>query len=235
MVGGELSSKLEAAGHEVVPIARAHGIDLLDGAGLEEALAGVDTAVDVTSTPDQDEERASAFFTTVATNLGRAATAAGVRRTVLLSILNVADAGEGGHYAAKVAQEGATAEHAPEVSVLRAAHFHEFAEQSLEWGRDGDSCTVADIPAQPVALAAVTDQLLEMATAPEVPALVELAGPRPERLVEMVAAVAAAQGEQVTVVPEEPGAAAAAGAFLASPGTKLAGPTFEEWLGERSR
>jgi nucleoside-diphosphate-sugar epimerase len=40
-VGGHLVEVLEAAGHDVVPMSRSSGVDVVTGEGLSEALAGV--------------------------------------------------------------------------------------------------------------------------------------------------------------------------------------------------
>ena len=41
-VGRHIVDVLEAAGHDVVPISRATGVDVVTGEGLDEALAGVE-------------------------------------------------------------------------------------------------------------------------------------------------------------------------------------------------
>ena len=185
--------------------------------------------IDATNSPTIDEAGAGDFFATVAEHLGRAAHGAGVARTVVLSIVGI-DLTPEGYYAAKLAHERSTLEHAPGPRVLRATQFHEFAEQSLGWGRNGEVCAVQDMPVQPVALAVVARALLDLATAPDGPPLVDLAGPRPELLTEMVARLIAHRGERVAVEPVPVNAAIRAGALLPGPGATLAGPGYDEWL-----
>ena len=169
LVGRELSSAARKAGHDVVELSRATGVDLVEGADdrLDAALAGVEAVVDVTNSPTVEQAGATEFFTAVGERLGAAATRAGVGRTVLLSIIGVDRTPEDGYFVAKLAHEHATRRHAPGVRVLRAAQFHEFAEQSLGWGRAGDVATIPDMPVQPVALAEVVRVLLELATEAE--------------------------------------------------------------------
>nr|WP_284288865.1 NAD(P)H-binding protein [Angustibacter aerolatus] len=76
--------------------------------GLTEALAGAEVVVDLVQSPSLDGPDATRFFTTAAENVGRAATAAGVTRTVVLSIIGVdrvvaeaAGTGFDGYYGAK--------------------------------------------------------------------------------------------------------------------------------------
>ncbi len=172
-----------AEGHDIVELTRSAGVDLVGDTDIAGHLAGVDTVVDVTNAPAAEGPVAVGFFTTVGRRLGDAATEAGVRRTVLLSIINL-EAAPVGHYAAKLAHEEATRAHAPSLVVLRAAQFHEFAGQCVAWGRDGDTTSVPDMPVQPVALDTVVRTLLDLAVGEDVPARVDLAGPRPERLVD---------------------------------------------------
>src|SRR5262245_61370902 len=89
MIGSQVVELATAAGHEVVRLSRSDGFDLLRPEGLAEALAGVEAVVDVTRSPSMERDVALHFFTTVARNLGAAATRAGVRRTVVLSIVGV--------------------------------------------------------------------------------------------------------------------------------------------------
>lgn len=45
-IGKVIVEKAREAGHDVVEMSRAQGVDLLEGTGIEEALAGVDTVID---------------------------------------------------------------------------------------------------------------------------------------------------------------------------------------------
>ena len=111
MVGTLLVDAAEAAGHIVVPLTRAAGIDLTHPVGLDEALAGVDVVVDVTN--HVNYATAAEFFETVGTNLGDAATRAGVARTVVLSIIGIELVPEHPYYVAKMAHERAHRDHSP--------------------------------------------------------------------------------------------------------------------------
>jgi len=236
LVGRELGIAARKAGHDVVELSRATGVDLVAGsdAELDRALAGAEVVVDVTNSPIIDRDGATTFFEKVAERLGAAATRAGVTRTVLLSIIGVDRTPEDGYFVAKLAHERATRRYAPGVRVLRAAQFHEFAEQSLGWGRHGSVVTVPDMPMQPVALSAVVRELLELATAVGPATVVELAGPRREQLAELVARLVRARGEQLTVEPAPISDAMRDGALLPGPGAIVAGPDFAEWLAERT-
>ena len=233
LIGSQLTRLACKEGHDVVEIARETGFDLLapEPGRLEAALAEVEAVVDVTSTRGVLDEQASTdFFTGVARNLGRAATVAGVARTVVLSIVGLERSTDFAYYRAKLAQERAVREAAPGPLILRATQFHEFARQSFEWNRDGDVTRVIDVPTQPVDTAEIARLLLDLATG-AVDHDVELAGPRPERLVDLVERYAAHLGSKVTVEAVEAPPSLAGGSMLpAGDDVLLRGIDWQTWL-----
>jgi hypothetical protein len=104
--------------HKIVAIARETGLDLLDGSGLEGALAGEEVVIDATQSPSLDEVESTGFFTTDAKNLGGLATCAGVTRTAVLSIVGVDRSPDYGNYVAKLAQENAHRSSSPGTFML---------------------------------------------------------------------------------------------------------------------
>ena len=62
-VGSHVVEILEQRGHDVVPISRSQGVDVVSGAGLDEALLGAETIIDTATGPSPDEEQATTFFT----------------------------------------------------------------------------------------------------------------------------------------------------------------------------
>jgi hypothetical protein len=127
------------------------------------------------------------------------------------------------------------------VRVLRAAQFHEFVAQLVEWGRQGEVSYVPKMRTQLVAARTVAGALVDLATGPEsamgssgAPPL-EIAGPREEDLVETATLLAARRGDAVRIEgvsdPADPDRNLyETGALLPGPDATLAGPTFEEWL-----
>src|SRR5260370_22879381 len=89
LVGNQLVAHANSQGHVVAGISKDSGIDVLGGTGLEDALAGAEARVNVIQSPNLEQRAATEIFTPVAANLGQAATSAGVRRTVVLSIIGV--------------------------------------------------------------------------------------------------------------------------------------------------
>jgi uncharacterized protein YbjT (DUF2867 family) len=242
-LGSHLVEILEQRGHEVIPIARSRGVDVITGDGLDPALAGVETIIDSATGPSPEEKEATEFFTTSARNIQRAGAAAGAKRIVLVSIIGI-DKFHGGYNGAKVAQEGALLEGPLPVRIVRAAQFHEFIEPMVGWTIQDGVANVPEMRTQPLAARVAAEALADAAEEPEVEIgrITEVAGPRAERLADLARVLFSRRGESVEVResrqsilvpdPENPdGAAYAEGAALPNPGAKLAGPSFEEWLG----
>jgi uncharacterized protein YbjT (DUF2867 family) len=240
-LGSPLVEILEQRGHEVVPIARSKGVDVITGEGLDEALTGVDTIIDAATGPSPDEQEATAFFTTSARNLQRAGAAAWVKGIVAISIIGI-DKFRGGYNAAKVAQEKALLEGPLPVRIVRAAQFHEFVGPLVGWTIQDGVAYVPEMQTQLVAASAVAEALADAVEEPEIESgrITEVAGPRVERLADAAAALFASRGESIEIresrggLLAEPGdadaLAYAEGGVLPNPGAKLAGPSFEEWL-----
>jgi uncharacterized protein YbjT (DUF2867 family) len=74
-VGSHVVDVLRAAGHDVVPMSRTHGVDIITGEGLAEALTGVDTIVDTATGPSPEQQAATEFFTTATGTCRRPASA----------------------------------------------------------------------------------------------------------------------------------------------------------------
>ncbi|HEU0194300.1 MAG TPA: NAD(P)H-binding protein, partial [Gaiellales bacterium] len=236
-VGRPLVELLRARGHDVVPMSRSLGVDVITGDGLAEALEGVEAIVDVATGPSPEEGPATEFFTRATHNLQEFGAKAGVRQIVVVSII-ATDKFESGYGAAKVAHEQAMLAGPLPARILRAAQFHELVGQLVEWGAQGDVSYVPKMRSQLVAASAVAEVAADLATGPEPAAgapIVEVAGPREESLVDVATRLVAKRGDTVKIVGvSDPDGRAAevyeSGGMLPGPGAKLAGPTFDEWL-----
>ena len=238
-VGHHVVEVLTERGHDVVPISRTHGVDVITGEGLAEALAGVECIVDTATGPSPEQQAATEFFTTAARNLQEAGQLAGVRRIIVVSIINT-DRLKGGYAIAKVAHEQAMLSGPVPARVLRAAQFHEFVAQLVQWGTQGDVAHVPTMRTQLVAARTVAEALADVAVDPgSAPGpTLEVAGPRPEELTEMAKLLIARQGSSLRVeAVSDPvdGEANESGLLLPGPNAILGGPTFEEWLDSGSR
>ena len=246
-VGRHVVDVLRAGGHDVVAMSRSTGVDVITGEGLARALEGVGCVVDTATGPSAEQGAATEFFTAAARNLHQAGERAGVGRMVVVSIIGC-DRFAGGYGAAKVVHERAHLSGPIPVRVLRAAQFHEFVEQLVDWGGRGEVSYVPRMRTQPVAARAVAQALADLATDPDwAPApgaaaapILEIAGPREESLVDLAILFADRRGDQVRIEgvsdPADPDREVyESGALLPGPDAALAGPTFEEWLNSSGR
>jgi uncharacterized protein YbjT (DUF2867 family) len=240
-VGRHVVEIAEERGHEVVPMSRSTGVDVVTGDGLAEALAGVDTIIDASTGSSPDEQAATEFFTAATRNLQRAGAEAGVRRLVVVSIVGC-DRFSGGYNRAKVVQEQLVLDGPIPARILRATQFHEFVEELMNWGTQGDVAYLPQMRTQLVAARTVAEALVDLATdaEPDSSSIPEIAGPREENLVEAARLVAAQRGDGLRVEaasdPSNPDVVLwESGASLPGPGATLAGPTFEEWLLSRAQ
>lgn len=240
-VGRHVVDVLEEKGLDVVPISRSLGVDVVTGEGLAEALAEVETVIDAATGASPEQGPATEFFTASTRNLQQLGEQAGVQRIVVVSIIGV-DRFTAGFLAAKLAHEKAMLAGPIPTRILRAAQFHEFVAQVVDWGRQDGVSYVPNLRTQLVAARTVAEALADLATAPDSAAggtgaapIAEIAGPREERFVEIARLLAAREGDPVRIEgvtnPDDPDRDLyEQGALLPGPHATLAGPTFEEWL-----
>ncbi|MGH2718453.1 MAG: SDR family oxidoreductase, partial [Actinomycetota bacterium] len=106
LVGRFTVAALTHAGHEVLELSRASGVDLRSRTGLAPHLDGASAVIDVTNTGATTADEVRAFFGTATRNLLEAEAEAGVGHHVLLSIVGMERIGDGNpHYAGKLLQE----------------------------------------------------------------------------------------------------------------------------------
>jgi uncharacterized protein YbjT (DUF2867 family) len=240
-VGRHVVDVLRERGHEPVSMSRGSGVDVVTGKGLDEALVGVHTVIDVATGPSPDEKEATDFFTASAHNLQDAGERAGVQRLVVVSIIDIDRMGGGGYQGAKRLHERRSLAGPVPATILRASQFHEFVPELVAWGTSDGVAYLPDMRTQVVAARSVAEALVDLAEgagpAPSPSgAPAEIAGPREERLLALGRLLAARRLgglriEEATDSALNPDAEAVeAGALLPSPHAALAGPTFAEWL-----
>jgi uncharacterized protein YbjT (DUF2867 family) len=229
-VGRHVADVLEEQGHDVVAISRSAGVDLVTGDGLADALHGVESVVDASSGASPEEQTATDFFTAATRNLQQLGARASVRRIIVVSIIGT-DRFTAGYGAAKQAHERAMLAGPIPATIVRAAQFHEFVPQLMEWGRQDGAIYLPKIRTQLVAARTVAETLADIATGRGPAAargangasILEIAGPREENLVEAARLLAADRGEPVRIEgvsnPDDPdGALYESGALLPRPG-----------------
>ena len=220
-------------GHEPVAIARAAGVDILNGTGLAQALEGVDAVIDASNAPARTAEDARAFFGTGTGNLLAAEAQTGVAHHVVLSIVGVDRVEGNAHYAGKREQEQRALAGDIPVTIVRATQFHDFAATVVGWTRRDGAAMVPPLLVQPVAVGDLADVLVQTATGSGRGEVVEVAGPRTEDLVDMARRTLAARGQSIELIPTwrgPLGVQMAGEVLLPGPNAHLTATTFDQWL-----
>ncbi len=232
-VGAHTVGAATAAGHDPVVLSRSAGVDLVSGKGLAAALDGVDAIIDTANITTLSASEATSFFTAVTGNLIAAATRAGARHIVLLSIVGI-DRIPHDYYAGKVAQERAMQASPVPWTILRATQFHEFSGQLYGRAKLGPLHVAPRARVQPIGARTVAEHLVALATGDARGRATDLAGPREEKLDEMVRAFARRAGHRGWIPSVSlPGAqmkGMRAGYALPGPDAVLDGETFADWL-----
>jgi uncharacterized protein YbjT (DUF2867 family) len=211
--------------------------DLAAGEGAQAAVAGVGTVVHLAGSAKGDEDKAR--------NLVRAASHAGVRHLVYISVVGAdripvvsgVDRAMFGYFAAKRAAERVVAESGLPWTVLRATQFHDLV---LMVARQLAKLPVVPVPAgfrfQPVEADEVAARLVELTLGPPAGLVPDLGGPRVYRGADLVRGYLQASHRHRPIVPVWlPGKAARAvraGANL-SPERAVGHRSWEDFLAER--
>jgi uncharacterized protein YbjT (DUF2867 family) len=232
-VGRRVVHELAVNGHDVVPLARSAGVDVLRATDLARHLAGVDALIDCLGIVTTRTRTAVAFFTESTRRLLEAERAAGVGHHVLLSIVGI-DEVPLGYYRAKVEQERAAKAAGHPLTIVRATQFHEFARQMLNRGRHGPVVLAPKMVSAPIAAAEVAQALAELAVAPPAGETLELGGPQTLQMADLIARVAGADAVRARVIPIRlPGAAGRglmSGALVPNSPWRTGVQTFDQWL-----
>lgn len=235
LIGSQVVSLLERAGHEAVPHSRSSGVDVVSGEGVREAAAGADVVVDVTNSPTFDDA-SPAFFRTSMGNLLAASGESGVRHFMILSIVGVEKVPQLDYYRAKVLQEEVLSAGSLPYSIVRATQFYEFVDAVLSWTADADTVRLPATPLQPMAAADVAAAVAEVAAGEPLNGVLDIAGPEVYPLDELGRITLAARGDGRTVVTDDGAGlfSAVEGDVLTAPrGARIAPTRYTDWLSLR--
>jgi uncharacterized protein YbjT (DUF2867 family) len=232
-IGSFAVAALDRAGHDVVPISRSTGVDVRTGAGLAEALAGVDAVIDATNNRSQNEAEIVDFFGAATRNLLAAEQQAGVRHHVLLSVVGLDNGLRAPHYAGKREQERLVSSGPIPWTIVRATQFHELAARVAGNAERNGIAPIAPLLVQPIAPSDVGEILAEVATGAALNAKLDIAGPETQDFVDMARRTFAMRGQDVKLVPTWRGpfdTSMAGEALLPGPNARIAPTTFDDWL-----
>jgi len=188
LIGSRVVARLAAAGHDVVSASRETGVNSYTGDGLEQALDGVDTIVDVSNSGYLDERAANEFFFGSTLNLLTYGAVAGVRHHIALSVVGTDRLAqtEGGYFAAKAAQEKLIRASGKPYTIVHATQFFEFIKSIADAATIGGTIRLARALIQPMAADDVAAAVTSAVDAEPVRGIVEFAGPDQFRIDDVV-------------------------------------------------
>jgi uncharacterized protein YbjT (DUF2867 family) len=234
LIGSKPVLKLDEHGHDAVPAAPNTGVNTLTGEGLSEVLEGAQVAVDVSNSPDWDDNAVMHFFQTSSRNLLAAEAAAGVRHHVALSVVGTNRLQESGYFRAKLAQEELIEGSSIPYTIVHATQFFEFMNGIADEATDGNAVRLPPALIQPMAADDVASAVARVAVAPPLTGIVEIAGPEQFRLDEVIRGGLTARNDPREVItdPHAPyyGIAVSERTLLPGDDARIGNTRFDDWL-----
>src|SRR5262245_24650447 len=239
LIGTKLVRKLSQKGHEVVPAAPRTGVNTITGEGLAKALSGAEIVIDVANSPSFEDRAVATFFETSGRNLLAAETAAKVRHHVALSVVGTDRRPENGYFRAKMAQENLIKDSKIPYTIVRATQFFEFVGGIADSATDGPTVRLPPAMMQHIVSHDVAAALADIAVAEPVSGMVEVAGPEPIRMDELVRRflIGTGDGRRVVTDPQARYYGISVNDQSLTPGNHpRLGPTrFDDWLSSQAK
>ena len=231
--GSRVLARLTGRGVATVKVSRGHGVDLITGRGLTEALEGVDIVIDVSNpVPDDDRSDLTDTISAATHNLVGACASRGVQRLVVSTMAGIENPEFDGApcFEAKRAAEKIVLEGPVRATIVKSTQWHESAtRRDLVICRNGEAA-VQDWLIQPIAADTVADVLVEAALG-QTRAPRTITGPQVIRLPELASKLFAARGDRRRVRAVQPASIPlAAGGLLAPDHAVVLGPDVDTWL-----
>jgi uncharacterized protein YbjT (DUF2867 family) len=236
LIGSKLVANLNEHGHGAVPASPNSGVDTLTGEGLSEVLDGADVVVDVSNSPDWEDEAVMHFFQTSSRNLLAAEAAAGVSHHVALSVVGTDRLIESGYFRAKLAQEKLIDDSSIPYSIVHATQFFEFVNSIADSATDGNTVRLPPALIQPMAAEDVASALARVAVGPPLNGIVEIAGPEVFRLDQLIRDALKARNDSREVIADPEaryyGINPSERTLLPGDDARIGDTQFNDWLGD---
>jgi uncharacterized protein YbjT (DUF2867 family) len=234
LIGKKLVNNLRQDGHEVVSASPSSGVNAVTGEGLAQSLAGARVVVDVANAPSWEDDAVLAFFETSSRNLLAAEAAAGVGHHVALSVVGTDRLLASGYFRAKMSQENLIKASTIPYTIVRATQFFEFVGGIAQFSTQGQTVRLPPAMMQPIVSDDVAAALADVAVAEPLNGTVELAGPEPIRMDELVRRFLKATGDARTVTTDPKalyyGTAVNNQSLTPGDNPRLGPTRFDDWL-----
>lgn len=186
LIGSKTVERLRKKGHEVLAASPNSGVNTITGEGLAEALAGAQVVIDLANSPSFEDKAVLEFFEISGRNLLSAGRATGVKHHIALSIVGAERLPDSGYMRAKMAQEKLIRDSGIPYTIVHSTQFFEFLGGIAQSGTVGDIATVPFAYFQPIASDDVADIMADVAISQPVNGVIEIAGPEPVRMSDLV-------------------------------------------------
>src|SRR3954453_20108732 len=202
LIGTKVVKNLREKGHEVVAASPSKGINSVTGEGLAAALIGAKVVVDVANAPAWEDKAVLEFFETSGRNLLAAEAAAGVDHHVALSVVGTDRLLASSYFRAKMAQENLIKASKIPYTLVRATQFFEFVGGIAQSATEGQTVRLPSALMQPIVSDDVAALLADIAVGEPLNGMVEIAGPEPIRMDELVRRYLTATRDARTVITD---------------------------------
>jgi uncharacterized protein YbjT (DUF2867 family) len=234
LIGKKVVANLRQRGHNVVAASPSSGVNTITGDGLAEALNGAQVVVDVANAPSWEDNAVLEFFETSGRHLLAAEAAAGVGHHVALSVVGTERLLSSGYFRAKMAQENLIKASPIPYTIVRATQFFEFTAGIAQTATEGETVRLPPAMMQPIVSDDVAACVAEVALEQPLNGMIEVAGPEPIRMDELVRRYLSAMQDSRTVITD-PSAryfGIAVNDQSLTPGAhpRLGSTHFEDWL-----
>lgn len=234
LIGSKLVNRLGQLDHAVIPASPASGVNTITGEGLNEVLKGTDVVVDVSNSPSFENEAVMDFFQRSTMNLLTAATYAGVKHFVAMSVVGADRLPDSGYLLAKLKQEELIVASGIPYSILRSTQFFEFAGRIAKEGTVGQEVHISPAIFQPIATDEVVAALAEVVVGAPVNGIVEVAGPVAMPMSEFIRYYLTTTEDPHQLIPDENahyfGARLNDGSLVPGANPRLGKIKYEDWL-----
>lgn len=232
-IGRKVVRQLEAGGHHIVVAARATGVNVATGEGLDAVLSGADVVIDVSNSGYFGAAEMQRFFKTAGATLLAAERRHHVRHHVALSAVG-ADRLDSGYFRAKKAQEELVLASGLPFTIMRSTPFYEYLYNVVGQGGEGDELRLPPILIQPVAGEDVARALVRAAVARPGDDIVEVAGPDAYLLPDLAQEILTANEDCRTILVDPTalyfGAQMNGAALVGGDHPRFGSISFDDWL-----
>jgi uncharacterized protein YbjT (DUF2867 family) len=236
LIGTKLVNNLRQHGHEVVAASPSSGVNTITGEGLAKALTGAQVVVDVANSPSWEDTAVLDFFETSGRNLLAAEGAAGVGHHVALSVVGTDRLLASGYFRAKMAQENLIKASKIPFTIVRATQFFEFVGAIAQFSTEGATVRLPSALMRPIVSDDVAAALADVAIAEPLNDTVEVAGPEPIRMDELVRRFLSAKGDPRKVITDVRalyyGTEVNDQSLVPGDNPRLGPTRFEDWLSQ---